>query len=250
MLATSLACEQREPADEPARIPASSREDYADAPLRTCDSRTEHGRPQRGPAAGDVRIGPGYFLAAGGLAGQPPDAFRPARAGTRVRIKIALVLRAGTRATLVLPRASREHAALAYAKPPRLRPPFTISNGGLATRFRACGKRVRARSYRGVLGPWALYPGEFCSQAPDASRSNCASTATSTARCCPLQPARAPTNPNPLIRDLRSHNRLPVTARGTTDTLGPPDSLTMPSSRAKARGARRCGVAYHRADFH
>ena len=72
MVATALAtaCDRDGAADGRARAPVSPRENYADAPLRTCASRTEHGRPQPGPGDGDVRAGPGYFLGARGLADQ------------------------------------------------------------------------------------------------------------------------------------------------------------------------------------
>ncbi len=134
-------------------------EDYDAAPLRTCGSRTENGRKQRGPSAEDVRIGQGYFQGAAVLASQPSESLPP---NVQVRIKVALVLPAGTRATLVLSKAGRGHAALAYAKPPRLRPPFTIANGGLAVRFGACAASQKARTYEGNLGRWALYPGSSC----------------------------------------------------------------------------------------
>jgi hypothetical protein len=105
----------------------------------------------------------GYFQGASVLASQPSESL-PADVQVRIkgRPRVALVLRAGTRATLVLPEAGRAHAALAYAKPPRLRPPFTIANGGLAVRFGACAASQKARTYEGNLGRWALYPGSSC----------------------------------------------------------------------------------------
>jgi hypothetical protein len=83
-------------------------------------------------------------------------------------VKIGFSLRAGTRATLVVPPAYREMIGLEYAHsvrhadpPPGLDGPFTLRNGGAAVRFEACPANEPAFSYAGAVGEWTPFSGGF-----------------------------------------------------------------------------------------
>jgi hypothetical protein len=138
----------------------------ADPPVRACSERAEIGRPVGGPGRDDVRVGPLFFAAAKLHADRPPAAFHPPRGETHAHVKVALIARASTRVTLVIPSAHRPVAGLAYrgGEPPR--PPFTVANGGAAVRIRACRRDQRAFSYKGTVGRWTAFPGGFLLTGP------------------------------------------------------------------------------------
>ena len=139
----------------------------ADPPVRSCSERAEIGRPVSGPGRDDVRVGPVFFAGAKLLADRPATDFRPRRPGqTHMFWKLALIARASTRVTLVIPAEHRSVAGLAYRGGERPRPPFTIANGGAATRIRACRRDRRAFSYDGVVGGWTAFPGGFLLSGP------------------------------------------------------------------------------------
>ena len=135
-------------------------------PVRSCSERAEIGRPVSGPGRDDVRVGPVFFAAAKQHADRPAAAFRPPRGESHMHLKVALIARASARVTLVIPREHRSVAGLAYAggEPPRA--PFTVANGGAATRIRACRRDQRAFSYSGTVGRWTAFPGGFLLTGP------------------------------------------------------------------------------------
>ena len=138
----------------------------ADPPVRPCSTRAEIGRPVSGPGRDDVRVGPVFFSGARRLAEQPAAHFRPLRGESHKFMKLALIARARSRVTLVIPSEHRSKTGLGYrrAEPPR--PPFTVANGGAAVRFRACRRDQRAFSYEGAVGGWTAFTGGFLLTGP------------------------------------------------------------------------------------
>ncbi len=133
----------------------------ADPPVRPCSTRAEIGRPVDGPDRDDVRAGPIFFAGAKRLADLPAAAFRPRTGETHAFIKLAVIARARTRVTVVIPRPHRSVAGLAYRRDDPPRAPFTVANGGAAMRFRACRRAQPAFSYSGTVGSWTVFTGGF-----------------------------------------------------------------------------------------
>jgi hypothetical protein len=133
----------------------------ADPPVRSCSERAELGRPVSGPGRDDVRAGPVFFYGAKQLADRPAEDFRPRSGETHMFWKLALIARAGTRVTVVIPSEHRSMAGLGYRRGEPPRAPFTVANGGAAVRFRACRRDQRAFSYDGTVGGWTAFTGGF-----------------------------------------------------------------------------------------
>jgi hypothetical protein len=144
----------------PARTTAA--EDLGAAPVRGCRSRNETKAPIAGPGEGDAVLGPAYFEGVAELAAAQPSMFTPRGGRPYIEFKVLLALRAGTRATLVVPLGARKDAGIEWAKPaPPITGPFTVANGGAAVELRACAESTRAFSYAGTVGPWTQFGGGF-----------------------------------------------------------------------------------------
>jgi hypothetical protein len=127
--------------------PAAEEEDLGVAPVRGCRSRNEARFPTPDPGPGDVRIGPAYFESAASLADEGASMFTPRAGHPYVSIKMHLRVRAGTRATLVVPPAERARVGMQFAKGRPAKAPFTVANGGGAVQVRAArGHRGHART--------------------------------------------------------------------------------------------------------
>ena len=138
----------------------------AEPPVRPCSSRAEIGRPVSGPGRDDVRAGPVFFAGAKRLADRPAEDFHPRRGETHMFMKLAVIARAGTRVTLVIPREHRSETGLGYRRSEPPKPPFTVANGGAAVRFRACRRDQPAFSYDGVVGGRTAFTGGFLLTGP------------------------------------------------------------------------------------
>jgi hypothetical protein len=138
---------------------------YSRAPERPCGSRAEasgpDAAPEPGPTPGAVVVDDiAYFRGPSGFPGRR-RALVPG--GKRYfEVKMLLVVRAGLRATLVVPVRYRDRLGLQYTQ---LRPEptgnFTVRSGAVAVRFVGCRAADRAREYQGAIGPWTAFNGSL-----------------------------------------------------------------------------------------